>query len=57
VIDERKSHEEKDCWPNLSTEEGIQIDESLEQHEKAESSIHDRCEPDSNVTAARDPHL
>jgi hypothetical protein len=63
-------HEKKQLWPSFSTEEGMQINESDEQEanassltdgrnkqlEKADASIDESVEPDSNVTVERDLH-
>jgi hypothetical protein len=42
--------------PSLSTEEGMQIDESDEHKENADSPIDESLEPDLNVTVERDLH-
>jgi hypothetical protein len=39
---------------SFSTDEGMQIDESDEHHENADSSIHESLEHDSNVIVERD---
>jgi hypothetical protein len=41
---------------SLSTDEGMQIDESDEHQENAERSIHESFEPHSNVTVERNGH-
>jgi hypothetical protein len=56
VIVERDLHLEKQYSQIFSTEEGIQIDESDEQLENAESSIHKSLELDSNVIVERELH-
>jgi hypothetical protein len=40
----------------VSTEEGIQIDESDEQYENAQDSIHESLESDANVIVKRELH-
>jgi hypothetical protein len=40
--------------PSLSTDEGMQIDESDEQFQNASSSMNESLEPDSKVTVERD---
>jgi hypothetical protein len=50
VIDERDLHTQKQYSQIFSTEEGIQIDESDEQSENVNSSIHESSEPLSNIT-------
>jgi hypothetical protein len=50
---ERFPQSEKDPKPTVSREEGIQIEESDEQPEKANESIRESREPDSNVTSER----
>jgi hypothetical protein len=56
VTVERDSHPEKDWAPSVSTEEGMQIDESDEQFRNAPSAIDDSLEPGSNVTVERCLH-
>jgi hypothetical protein len=56
VIRSRELHPLKQYWQIFSTEEGIQIDESTEQFENADSSIHKSLESDSNVIALRELH-
>jgi hypothetical protein len=41
---------------SLSTDEGIQIEDSNEQCRNAESSMHSNFESNSNVTIERDSH-
>jgi hypothetical protein len=55
VTVERDSHAEKQLLESLSTEAGMQIDES-EQSQNADSSINKSLEPDSNVAVERDRH-
>jgi hypothetical protein len=47
---------EKHRSPRLSTEEGMQIDESDEQEENADLAIEESLELDSNVTVERELH-
>jgi hypothetical protein len=42
---------------SLSTDEGIQIDESDEQHQNTYSSIHESLEFDSNISVERERQL
>jgi hypothetical protein len=56
VIVERDLHPLKQSWQIFSTEQGIQIDESDEQLENAEPSIHESLELGSNVIVERDLH-
>jgi hypothetical protein len=56
VIVERDSHSEKQWSPSISTEEGMQIDESDEHFENAYSPIDESLEPDSNVTVETERH-
>jgi hypothetical protein len=56
VTAERERHPVKQDAPSACTEEGIQIDESDEQHANAESPIRASREPDSNAMAERDVH-
>jgi hypothetical protein len=44
----------KQTWQSRFTDEGMQIDESDEQWEKAPSPIDDSRQPDSKVTFERD---
>jgi hypothetical protein len=53
VTVERDAQEEKHFSPRLSTEEGMQIDESDEQPRNVSSAIGESFEPDSNVTVER----
>jgi hypothetical protein len=46
----------KQPFPSFSTEEGMQINESDEHDENANSAIDESREPDSNVTVERDLH-
>jgi hypothetical protein len=46
-------HSAKQDSQILSTEEGIQIDESDEHFENAQRLMHERVEPDSNVSVER----
>jgi hypothetical protein len=56
VTVERDSHREKQNLPSVSTDEGMQIDESDEQEENADSPIDESLESDSNLTVERDSH-
>jgi hypothetical protein len=56
VTVERDLHRQKQLLPSVSTEEGMQIDESDGQNENAYSPIDERVESDSNVTVERDLH-
>jgi hypothetical protein len=49
-------HRRKHSWQMLSTDEGMQIDESEEQSSNTEALIHLSFELDANVTASRDRH-
>jgi hypothetical protein len=50
VTVERKSHPAKQDSQSFSTEKGIQIDESDQQPQNAERSIHESLEAHSNIT-------
>jgi hypothetical protein len=56
VIVERELHPLRQYSQIFSTEGGIQIDESDEQSENAQRSIHESLELDSNVIVERDLH-
>jgi hypothetical protein len=56
VTVKRDAHPEKHFSPSVSTEEGMQIDESEKQLRNAYSSMDDSLDPDSNVTPERDRH-
>jgi hypothetical protein len=56
VIVKRDLHPLKQDSPIVSTDEGIQIDESDEQLKNVERSIHESLESDSNVIVERDLH-
>jgi hypothetical protein len=56
VIVERELHPSKQYSQIVSTEEGIQIDESDEQAPNAQHPIHESLESDSNVIVAREGH-
>jgi hypothetical protein len=47
---ERDSHLLKHCWQSVSTDEGIQIDESDEQSSNAEGPMDESREPESKIT-------
>jgi hypothetical protein len=53
---ERDLHPEKQFLPSLSTEEGMQIDDSDEQNQNADSPMDESLESDSNVSVERDSH-
>jgi hypothetical protein len=57
VIVERDLHPLKHFSQIFSIEEGKQIDESDEQSQNAEFSIHESLEPDSNVIVESELHL
>jgi hypothetical protein len=46
----------KQPWQSNSTDDGMQIDESDEQDEKADFSIRESLQPDSNVTLESTVH-
>jgi hypothetical protein len=54
MMEERELHPLKDATPNISTEDGIQIDESDEDPPNTSLSIRESREPDSNVIIERD---
>jgi hypothetical protein len=54
VIVERELHPTKQHSQIVSTEEGIQIDESDEQLQNAKPSIHESLELNSNVIVERE---
>jgi hypothetical protein len=56
VIAASDSHSEKQLEQSFSTEEGMQMDESDEHFENADSSIQESWEPDSNATCERAVH-
>jgi hypothetical protein len=56
VIVERDLHSLKHLSQIVSTDEGIQMDESDEQSQTTEFSIHESLDPDSNVIVERDLH-
>jgi hypothetical protein len=56
VTVERDLHPKKQFLARLSTDEGMQIDESDEQNQNADLSMNESLEPDSNVTVERDSH-
>jgi hypothetical protein len=53
---ERDLHPWKLDLPSISTEEGMQIDESNGHEQNADSAIDESLEPDSNVTVLREFH-
>jgi hypothetical protein len=56
VADARDVHPKKDNLPSVSTESGMQIDESDEQEKNDNSAIDESLELDSNVTVEREQH-
>jgi hypothetical protein len=56
VTVERDPHRQKHHSPTLSTQEGMQIDESDEQSQNADLPIDESLELDSKVTVERDRH-
>jgi hypothetical protein len=51
---ERHGQLKKQLSPIVSTDAGMQIEQSIKQNKNAPLSIHERREPDSNVTSERD---